>query len=214
MRVVVLLSGGLDSTVLLWQLHRDGHDCLPLGVRYGQRHGSKELDAAARVCRRLGGLPLRIVNAMGLIKGHSALLGDGSTVPQGRSPTDPAQSATVVPGRNLLLLALAVGHALGHGAEAVAIGVNADDQVIYPDCRKRFLEAARATLASCHEPGLQLLTPLDHQRKQDIVSLGVSLGVPFGLTWSCYFGGDTPCTVCAACMSRGAAFDALGLEDQ
>jgi 7-cyano-7-deazaguanine synthase len=217
MKTVVLLSGGLDSAVLLYSLYAGGEEVLPLAVDYGQRH-RRELDAAREVLDGLGGtpgLPLTVaeVPCFRRLAGNPVLTDRSVPLPGG--PADgPAQAVTVVPGRNLLLVSLAVAHALTSDADAVAYGATASDAEVYPDCRPAFVRHLAWAVAACRPSRpLRLEAPFLAMTKAGVVALGFELGVPFGLTYSCYAGGKTPCGSCGACTARAAAFAAAGLAD-
>ncbi len=213
-RAVILLSGGLDSTTAAWLARASNFDLYALTFDYGQRH-RKEVDAAARVAAAVS------------VKQHQTVrinLGDwsaSSLTGQGEIPTEPAGGipSTWVPARNHIFLAIASGYAEVVGASAIFIGVSEVDYSGYPDCRGAFLDAFQraADLASKQfvEEGksISVLAPFLHLSKSGIVKLGLSLGVDYGLTWSCYQGGDVPCRVCDSCRLRAAAFSDLGEND-
>ncbi|MFJ4960240.1 7-cyano-7-deazaguanine synthase QueC [Streptomyces sp. NPDC088739] len=212
MRTTVLLSGGLDSAVLAARLHHDGHLVSALSCDYGQRH-RRELAAAAAVAASLG-VSHRVINLSGVAAAmdpdSSALLGSAA-VPHGHYADD-NMAVTVVPGRNLLMLAAAAAVASSRGDEVVAIAAHAGDHPVYPDCRTEFLDAAQAAVA-LGTPTLDVVYPFAHFSKADIVAEGARLGVPFGLTWSCYEGGAVHCGRCGTCVERAEAFAVAGVED-
>ncbi len=192
-RTVICLSGGIDSTVLLYDLRAQGHECVGLGVDYGQRH-RRELEAAAAICDDLE-VPYVVA------KVDAPFL--GSELTDGRS-------GVVVPNRNMTLLSLAGAVAVSHQADNVAIACHAGDGRLFPDCRPAFLEEAFRALKK--GSGLSLLYPYVTRSKAQIVELGVSLGVPFDRTWSCYRGGERPCGQCLACEERHNALHPFSLE--
>ena len=212
-RAVVLLSGGLDSTTAAWLARASNYDLRALSFDYGQRH-RRELEAAARVAERLGAR--QQVARLNLGDwGGSSLLGAGDI------PSQPAGGipSTWVPARNLIFLSIAAGYAEVVGASAIYIGVSQVDYSGYPDCRAPFLDAFQraADLASKQfvEQGISIpvVAPFLHLSKAGIVRLGLTLGVDYALTWSCYQGGERPCGVCDSCRLRAAAFAELGLPD-
>ncbi|HEU5425075.1 MAG TPA: 7-cyano-7-deazaguanine synthase QueC [Nitrolancea sp.] len=212
-RAVVLLSGGLDSTTAAWLARASNYDLRALSFDYGQRH-RRELEAAARVAERLGAR--QQVARLNLGDwGGSSLLGAGDI------PSQPAGGipSTWVPARNLIFLSIAAGYAEVVGASAIYIGVSQVDYSGYPDCRAPFLDAFQRTadLASKQfvEQGISIpvVAPFLHLSKAGIVRLGLTLGVDYALTWSCYQGGERPCGVCDSCRLRAAAFAELGLPD-
>jgi len=220
-RAVVLLSGGLDSaTAAAWALN-DGFALTALSVTYGQRH-AVEVDAARCVARSLGIID-HVVLAVDLAAfGGSALVDPAVAVPKGRSDTEIAHGipVTYVPARNTVFLSLALALAEARGAEAIVLGVNAIDYSGYPDCRPEYLAAfeslARlATKAGVEGRATRIVAPLVNRSKADIIRLGHSLGVDYGLTTSCYdpLEGGRPCGQCDSCHLRAAGFAAAGLVD-
>lgn len=194
---IVLLSGGADSAVLLALSLSEGRRCRALAVRYGQRHG-RELASAAALARYYAVDLEEAALPDGLLSG-SALTGSGR-VPKGLHYADPAQAATVVPNRNGLFLSLAAAVAVRQGAAEVAFAAHAGDAAVYPDCRPDYVEAVdRATRLGC---GVGVVAPFLGLTKRGVVRLGKELGVPFGMTWSCYEGGARPCGGCGACVER------------
>ena len=213
-KAVVLLSGGLDSATCL-ALAKKRFQPVCLCIDYGQRH-RRELDAAAQIARQLDSAEHRVIR-IGLSEwAESSLTGTGSIPDQ---PDDTRIPSTWVPARNHIFLAIAHGYAEVIGATAVYIGISQVDYSGYPDCRQEFLDSYQqaADLASKQfvEEGrsIPVIAPLLHLSKAETIRLGLSLGVDYGLTWSCYAGGDTPCGVCDSCRLRSAAFEAAGVAD-
>jgi len=196
---VVLLSGGVDSmTVLAYEMHA-GRNCLTLSIDYGQRHRC-EVNAAEAIAAYYG-VPWQKVVLPTLA--HAALTGFGE-VPKGLPPQDSAQSATVVPGRNLLLISVAVSIATGKGIGRVLFGATADDAAIYPDCQTSFVMATSEAVRSAY--GVEVIAPFLATSKVEVVRLAHRLGVPLGMAWSCYDPqGESPCGLCGACLARGKA---------
>ncbi|MFI7278438.1 7-cyano-7-deazaguanine synthase QueC [Streptomyces sp. NPDC049879] len=211
-RTTALVSGGLDSAVMAAQLVDDGHVVTALSVDYGQRH-RRELDAARAVAGALG-ISHVVVDLTGVTAAmdpsSSALLGSAA-MPHGHY-SDASMAMTVVPGRNLLMIAAAAAVAASRGDEAVAIAAHAGDHPVYPDCRTDFLGAA-AQAVSLGVPPLDVLYPFANMTKDRIVARGWSLGVPMNLTWSCYEGGAEHCGRCGTCVERAEAFVLAGVAD-
>ena len=212
---VVLLSGGMDSAVVVAIAREQGFAVHALSVRYGQRHTS-ELDAAARVAATLGAAAHKTVHVDLRSIGGSALT-DDIDVPEAGGPGIPV---TYVPARNTIMLSVALGWAEVLGASDIFCGVNAVDYSGYPDCRPEFIEAFEtlanlATKAGVEGAGLRIQAPLLHMSKADIVREGVRLGVDFGLTVSCYNADDQgrACGHCDACRLRAEGFAAAGVQD-
>jgi 7-cyano-7-deazaguanine synthase len=216
---VVLLSGGLDSYTAAAVALRDGFSISALTINYGQRH-ARELDAAKAVARALGATR-HLELDLDLTKiGGSSLTSAAIDVPKDQ-PIDPqAIPSTYVPARNTIFLSVAMGWAEVLGASDIFIGVNALDYSGYPDCRPEFIRAfeqlARlATKAGVEGRPLTVHTPLIALSKAEIIRLGLSLGLDYGLTHSCYdpLPGGRPCGHCDSCRLRAAGFAEAGATD-
>jgi 7-cyano-7-deazaguanine synthase len=212
---VVVLSGGLDSTVCM-ALAADGPDGPPLALTfdYGQRH-RVELDRAAGVAGHYRAEHL-VVHLDTSAWGGSALTDASIDVPT--DGVDDGIPSTYVPARNSIFLAVALGVAEARDLDAVWIGVNAIDYSGYPDCRPEFIEAFRGVAATGQRRGVEgdpiaIRTPLIDRTKEEIVRLGTGLDAPLHLTWSCYLGGVRPCGACDACRLRAQGFAAAGIDD-
>jgi 7-cyano-7-deazaguanine synthase len=212
-KAVCLLSGGLDSSVLLYSLAL-GYECYPLTVYYGQRH-MREVVAARNVCEALNKevlLRWKSVNLRTLQPLLPSALTFFGEIPEGHY-NEPSMKQTVVPNRNMILLSVAAGYAEGIGAGFVAYAVHTEDHYIYPDCRPEFVESAARTIKLATDGKVKLIAPFAYLTKVEIVKLGNKLGVPFERTWSCYKGGERPCLRCGTCVERAEAFSKAGLED-
>lgn len=219
MRAVVLLSGGLDSYTAAASARAQGYELFALTVRYGQTHVT-EIEAARRVAASLGVTRHLELDVNLAAFGGSSLVGDGAI------PTDRALDATdipstYVPARNTIFLSLALGWAEVLGAEAIVIGVNALDYSGYPDCRPEYIEAFErlatlATRAGVEGRPFQVLAPLQHMTKADIIRLGVTLGLDYELTHSCYAPrpDGRPCGHCDSCRLRAKGFEEAGIADR
>ena len=215
---VVLLSGGLDSYTAAAVAKRDGFNLYALSINYGQRH-AQEL-AASRVVAKSLGVRRHIQIDLDLTRiGGSALTSDQIEVPKDQ-PIDPnVIPSTYVPARNTIFLSIAMGWAEVIGAADIFIGVNALDYSGYPDCRPEFIRAfeqlARlATKAGVEGRPLTIHTPLIALSKADIIRLGLSLDLDYGLTHSCYDPRDgSPCGRCDSCRLRAAGFAEVGATD-
>lgn len=221
MKAICLLSGGLDSTVCLAYARTHGYEAYALSFDYGQRH-RVELTSAAIVAE-VYGAEHRVVKIDPRAFGHSALTGDVA-VPKGR---DEAQMSaeipvTYVPARNTIFLSFALAWAEALEASDIFIGVNALDYSGYPDCRPEFIAAFERMANLATKAGVEgrtrvrIHTPLIELSKAGIVRLGVEMGVPFGLTHSCYDPGpeDAPCGACDSCVLRAKGFREAGVEDR
>jgi 7-cyano-7-deazaguanine synthase len=221
-KAVCLLSGGLDSATCLALARREGYACYALSFDYGQRH-RVELEAAARVAAAFGA-ERHMVARIGLDAfGGSALTAD-IAVPKGRSTADMGHGipSTYVPARNTIFLSFALAWAEVLGSSDIFIGVNALDYSGYPDCRPEYIEAYERMANLATKAGvegrarLKIHTPLLRLNKAQIVKLAQELGVPFGLTHSCYDPGPDgrACGQCDACLLRAKGFLEAGLEDR
>ena len=218
---VVLLSGGLDSATALAVARRDGFRCHALSFAYGQRHAI-ETTAARRIAAALGTSEHRVLNLDLRTFGGSALTAD-IPVPRDRSPEsmNAGIPVTYVPARNTVFLALALGWAEVLGSFDLYIGVNSVDYSGYPDCRPEFIEAFErlanlATKAGVEKQGtFRVHAPLIRLTKAEIIRLGASLGVDYGLTHSCYdpAADGGACGRCDSCVLRRAGFEVAGLPD-
>lgn len=220
-RAVCLLSGGLDSTTCLAYARREGWECSTLAFDYGQRH-RVELAAAGRVSAALGAARHMVVAVDLRQFGGSALTGD-IDVPKGREAAEISTGIpiTYVPARNTVFLSLALAWAEVLGASAIFLGVNAIDYSGYPDCRPEFIEAFERMANLATRAGvegrtvLRIHTPLLRLTKAEIIRLGLSLGVDYSLTHSCYDpgAGGRPCGACDSCLLRAKGFAEAGVRD-
>jgi 7-cyano-7-deazaguanine synthase len=212
MKGVLILSGGVDSTTLLYKMIDMGYEVEALTFNYAQRH-KKEIDCAAALAGRLF-VPHRIVDLRSLasLLGSSALLG-GSEVPDCHY-TEAAARKTVVPNRNMIMLSIAAGYAEANSIPEVFYAAHKNDRTIYPDCRPEFVEALRPAirLATAWNP-VELVAPFVDLSKAEIVRMGLDLNVPYELTWSCYRGEARACGTCPTCMERAEAFMENGCKD-
>jgi 7-cyano-7-deazaguanine synthase len=214
-KAVVLLSGGMDSAVVLAMAREQGFAVHALSILYGQRHAS-ELAAARRVVADQGAAAHKVLTLDLRAIGGSALT-DDIAVPEAAGTGIPV---TYVPARNTVFLSLALGYAEVIGAADLFVGVNAVDYSGYPDCRPAFIEAFErlanlATKAGVEGAGLRIHAPLMAMSKADIVREGARLGVDFGQTVSCYQADDDglACGRCDACRLRRQGFDDAGVAD-
>ena len=214
---LVLLSGGMDSATCLALAGRRPGPVHALTVLYGQRH-AREVRSARALARHyhvarhtVVHLPLGSLLASSLTDARRPL-------PRRRRPSGRIPS-TYVPARNTILLAVALGYAESHRLRTIYLGANAIDYSGYPDCRPEYFRAferlARLATRASVEEGVtvRIETPLLRLSKAEIVRLGERLGVPWGLTWSCYAGGRRPCGKCDACRLRAKGFAEAGVED-
>ena len=219
-KAVVLVSGGMDSAVVLALAREQGFECHALSVAYGQRHTS-ELAAAAELARAQGAVQHKVVTVDLRSIGGSALTAD-IDVPEhdAGEPMDPGIPVTYVPARNTIMLSIALGWAEVLGADDLFCGVNAVDYSGYPDCRPEFVAAFEAlanlaTKAGVEGHRLRVHAPLMRMGKADIAREGARLGVDFSRTVSCYQADaeGRACGRCDACRLLADGFAAAGLAD-
>lgn len=213
---VILLSGGLDSTTCLAEARQAGYRCYAISFDYGQRHGI-ELQIARRIAAVAEVAEHKIVRLDFDGMGGSALTDDSMAIPETESAGIPS---TYVPARNTLFLSAALGWAEVLSATAIFIGVSDVDFSGYPDCRPDFIAAFQrmanlATQAGREGRTIEIVTPLMHKTKAEIIQRGMALGVDYGRTVTCYQadGQGRACGVCDACRLRRRGFEQAGVSD-
>ncbi len=222
MKALVLFSGGVDSTTCLGiAVDKYGaEEVLALSIYYGQKH-SKEIEAAEKIATHYGvklrTLDLALIFAdsdCSLLKGSSAEIPKESYADQ-IAETNGSPVSTYVPFRNGLFLSSAASIALSNGCEVIYYGAHSDDAAgnAYPDCSADFNDAINRAIFIGSGDQLRVEAPFIGLTKAQVVAKGLSLNVPYELTWSCYEGGDIPCGVCGTCRDRAAAFSANGVDD-
>ncbi len=221
-KALVLCSGGADSTTLLARAvasHGAG-GVFALAISYGQKH-SRELESARAVADYYG-VPLRLLDVAAIFADSSCslLAHSDAAVPEGTYAEQQGDGgegpvSTYVPFRNGLFLSCAASMALSLGCSVLYYGAHHDDVAgnAYPDCSREFVEAMDRAVRLGTADELRVEAPFVDWSKADIVALGLKLGVPYELTWSCYEGGEVPCGKCATCLDRAAAFAANNAAD-
>jgi 7-cyano-7-deazaguanine synthase len=224
LKAVILLSGGLDSSTVLYAAKANNIDCYALSFDYFQRH-RQELDAAIAIAQAAGVVEHQIVTFDLRRWGGSALTDNSLALPTHRSVAEMSSEIpiTYVPARNTIFLSFALSYAEAIGAEQVHIGVNQLDYSGYPDCRPDFLAAMQEVFRLGSKQGregipIEIVASLVDRRKVEIVQMGQALGVPWAKTWSCYSEGGqisppVACGICDSCQLRLAAFSELNLDD-
>lgn len=219
-KALVLLSGGMDSVTALYYARSIDYECTCISFDYGSKHNEKERAAAVKVCEELStpfymyDLPTTVaikdkefnlcMNLVPLL--CSNLLTSGGEIPEGHYEAE-SMKDTVVPFRNGIMLALAVGFAESRDINTIILGNHAGDHAIYPDCRKEFTEAFAESVRLGTSKGIELFTPFVAWTKSDICNWGLDYGVLYENTWTCYNGqGDRPCLKCGTCVERTEAF--------
>ena len=215
-KAVVLFSGGLDSTTVLVYAMKQGYDVYPLTFSYGQRHAI-EIKQSERTLEKYGLMQRQTVFSIDLTPFvNCSLINKNLEVPEFAENRIPS---TYVPSRNIIFLSIASGMAETLGAEKIFIGVNSVDYSGYPDCRPEFVDAFNKTIAvgtkQGVESGIKVEAPILNMSKKEIIELGMSLGVDYSLTHSCY--NPTPdgfsCGVCDSCRLRLEGFRQAGFQD-
>ena len=223
MRALVLSSGGVDSTTCLGLAvsQYGAENVTALAITYGQKH-DKEVQAARAVAAHYG---VELIELdLSLIFQYdttcSLLTGSDTEIPRESyadqlKKTDGKPVSTYVPFRNGLFLSSAASIALSKGCEVIYYGAHSDDAAgnAYPDCSEAFNKAMNDAIFLGSGNQLHIEAPFVRLTKADVVKIGLELGVPYELTWSCYEGGETPCGVCGTCRDRAAAFAANGIAD-
>ena len=207
-KAVVLLSGGMDSSTLLYYAKTQHDEIHALSFDYGQRH-KKELNAAKAIAKLLN-VPIKILQLpVEIFKRGGPLVDTTIDVPK---QEEDKQALTVVPFRNSFFLLFAAAYARQIDAKYVYIGACGDDQRSYPDCRPHFFEAFQQMI-NAQDEDIIIKYPFVYKSKKEIVQLGTELGVPWELTWTCYRGEEEACGECDACVERLLAFKEANLND-
>lgn len=212
MKVVVLVSGGMDSVTALHAAAREHEVTAGLSFDYGSKHNHREIPFAAHHCRLLG-VAHEIVTLDFMDRlFRSDLLRSGGEIPEGHYEAG-TMKQTVVPFRNGILLSIAAGYAESAGAEGLVIAAHSGDHAIYPDCRETFMVPMAEAIRAGTYAGIEVLRPFIHERKEGIAVIGTGLGIDFAMTWSCYKGGERHCGRCGTCVERKEAFALSGIPD-
>jgi len=209
-KVLVVCSGGLDSTVLYHKLQAEGNEVTPINFSYGSKHNQRERQSAREI---FGDKLIEIDIDLSFLKG-SSLINRDIEVPKGHYE-DETMKSTVVPFRNGIMLAYATAYAEDNGFDAVALGSHFGDHAIYPDCRESFSKAMKEAIKEGTYNNIELLTPFSNIRKEDIVKIGAELDILdiMAKTYSCYEGKEKHCGKCGTCVERKEAFELAGVED-
>jgi len=216
-KAVVLLSGGLDSSVAIHLAKSEGFEVYALSFNYGQKH-SKEVECAKAISKKVGAVEHNIVTLQLNLWGGSSLTDSKMEVENGDvSRTDIPQ--TYVPARNMVFLSVAASYAEAIGAQDIFIGVSEVDYSGYVDCREEFIRSMEQTINKGTVMGAEqgrkitIHTPFINKTKAEEIQLGEELKVDWSLTWSCYRGTEKPCGTCDSCLLRAKAFAEAGVMD-
>jgi 7-cyano-7-deazaguanine synthase len=212
MKVLVLVSGGMDSVSALYD-SAENHDLVgAVSFSYGSKHNAREIPHARYHCEKLG-VPIVVISLefMGrLFKSH--LLNGGGEIPDGHYEQKNMKQ-TVVPFRNGIMLSVAAGYAESIGAGGLVIAAHSGDHAIYPDCREEFMRAMSDAVQLGTYAKIEILRPFIAMTKAEIAARGHDLGVDYSHTWSCYRGGELHCGSCGTCVERREAFLLAGIAD-
>ena len=207
---VIIVSGGMDSITLLY----DKKDEIALGISfdYGSNHNAREIPFAKMHCERLGIehiiIPLDFMHQYF----KSSLLQGADAIPEGHY-ADANMKSTVVPFRNGIMLAIAVGIAESRNLTKVLVANHGGDHTIYPDCRPEFISAIDAAASAGTYVNVKVCAPYTNITKTNIAAIGKRLGIDYAETWSCYKGGEKHCGKCGTCVERKEALKGAGIED-
>ena len=210
MKAVLIYSGGLDSTTLLYEFRES--IALAVTFDYGSKHNAREIAYAKEHCKKLG--IRHLVIPLGFIGQYfrSDLLQSGGEIPEG-SYADENMKSTVVPFRNGIMLAVAAGLAESYDLDAIMLANHSGDHAIYPDCRPAFIDAFAAAVEAGTYNGVKVLSPYCNITKRDIALRGHALGVDYAETYSCYKGGERHCGKCGTCVERKEALEGFDPTD-
>lgn len=207
----IIVSGGMDSITLLY----DHKDEIALGISfdYGSNHNAREIPFAKMHCERLGIKHITINLDFMHQYFKSSLLDGAEAIPEGHYADDNMKS-TVVPFRNGIMLAIAIGIAESNNLDQVFIANHGGDHTIYPDCRPEFINAIDAAATAGTYNNVKVIAPYTKITKSDIARIGKRLGIDYAETWSCYKGGEVHCGKCGTCVERKEVLAEAGIEDK
>ena len=207
-KCVVVLSGGPDSTVVAYWAKKQEYDVHAITFKYGQI-ATKETENAQKIAEKLR-VPIKIIDLSPL----KAVFGEVTSLCNPDIPmTSSFSQPIIVPFRNAIFLSVAVSYAASICANKIFYGAHGSDEPFYPDCRREFYKAFEAAAKIGTGEDITVEAPFSDGPKSDILKRGLELGVPFELTWSCYFSGVKHCGKCESCMNRKRAFEEAQIQD-
>ena len=207
-KCVVVWSGGLDSTTVAYWAKKQGYNVYGLSCRYGQI-AFKEVEHAKLIAQKLE-MPLKLIDLSSL---KNIYLGVTSVCDENITMTPDFSQPIIVPFRNAIFLSVAVAYAVSIGVTKIFYGAHGSDEPFYPDCRKEFYKSFEETARLGTDENITVEAPFSDGLKSEIIKRGFELGVPFELTWSCYFGNEKHCGKCESCVNRKRAFKEAQIQD-
>jgi 7-cyano-7-deazaguanine synthase len=213
-KAIVLVSGGMDSLVTAAIAKKECDEIYFLHVNYGQRTEVRELRSFRKMKEFFKPKDVLIADIAYLTQiGGSSLTDEALEINDYQE--SPEVPNTYVPFRNTHIVAIGVSWAEVIGADRIYIGAVEEDSSGYPDCREKYFSALQKAIdeGTKSDTSIQILTPIIHMRKSEIIKLGAKLGAPFELSWSCYRNNDIACGKCDSCVLRVNAFKEAGLKD-
>ena len=207
-KCVVVLSGGPDSATVAYWAKKQGYDLHALTFKYGQI-ATKETESARKIAEKLG-VPIKVIDLSTL----KEVFGEVTSLCNADIPmTSSFSQPIIVPFRNAIFLSVAVSYASSICANRIFYGAQGSDEPFYPDCRREFYKAFETAVRLGTGAELSIEAPFSSRTKFETLRMGAELGVPFELTWSCYFNGLKHCGKCESCVNRKKAFNAAGVND-
>lgn len=211
-KVVMALSGGMDSSTMLKKLLEEGNQVKCVFFKYGSKHESYEMEASLEISNFYNS-NLKIFDLTSIMGNfNSHLLKSGGDIPEGRFD-DPIMEQTVVPGRNMIFLSVMAGYAWSINASKIAIGIHKGDHAIYADCRMEFYKSMNLSIYLGTDKRVGVIAPFIDTDKIGILKYGIKYDVPYGITRTCYKNQPIACGKCGACVERLEAFKTLGYKD-
>jgi len=207
-KCVVVLSGGPDSVTTAYWAKNKGYDVFAITCKYGQI-ASKETDYAKLIAEQLN-MSLKVIDLSSL---REIYMGVTSVCDENIDMTADFSQPIIVPFRNAIFLSVAVAYAASVGAKKIFYGAHGSDEPFYPDCRPAFYKSFEETARLGTDDDIRIEAPFSGGPKSEIIKKGAELGVPFELTWSCYFGGKKHCGKCESCVNRKRAFEEAKVPD-
>ena len=217
-KAISVLSGGLDCTVAT-SAYSNEYEIHAITFNYGQKSFERELKAAKDICSKMN-WSHEVIDLPWLSKISTSSLNTSEEIPEvsiddldDLDKSRQTASSVWVPARNMVFTSIAVSYAEALGAEIIIVGWDAEEAATFPDNSKEFLDTFNELIDVGSPDKIRIEAPAIDLNKEEIVKLGVEVGAPMELSYSCYKGGKKHCGVCESCMRRKRAFKSLGVED-